>query len=1100
MHRLFLLALALATSAFGMQRGQGWCEQGNQTIQVLTYTSSTATPVQASYPQCTIDVYVSGTGTHATIYSDNGVTPLANPFTATANGYWFFYAANGAYDIQFSGTGITTPFTLGAYTLFDINNYTPPTQVSGSDTQVQYNKAGVFGADANLTWNYTAELLTINNTSAVGGGTGLALNTTLPIGINAISLEKSGALKWGIYNNAASHFQIFDNTKPITIFDATPGGNLTLSPASGTMFVVGLPQVPAIVSSNGGFIQSSGGFLSTVNSWNGFNSNTDGANLRGYTVNQNTANNAGGYIDFAPVTYNPYNSTSTCFDYSGNPVQQPVPLNPITAFGAHNAIMWIGTSPQMPANGSCGAPLPVDLDYGLNINTYFFARGGLATDNPAYNAINTIYPGLGHPAGGITTDAITMGTLYPAGTMTTTGILGVATYLGGYIQTGHSAGVPAAGTIASTVNPLVAGDGLIQGTMYYDDLSNCENLYNGSSWACLGTGGSGGTPGGVTTNIQFNNAGAFGGSNNFTWINGSQQVRIGGVTATAALVATAGYIQAADGFNAPSATSYQAIQAPSGGVYAASLLALNYTQSGSGSADPSTPTTGQGSFGAGALFYNTTTNCERLYNGATWACIGTGGTGTPGGATTDVQFNSAGTFGGSANFVWDNTARALSVSGLSPTNAAIIAVQGYIQAATGFNAPTATSYQAIQAPLGGVYAQSLLALGYTQTGTYTGAAPPITTGQGTFGQGALSWSVTNACESVFNGATWLCLGTGGTGTPGGPTTSVQFNNGGVFGGSGNMEWDDVNKTLDVGTLPGGTGFGTSGFVQGNMGFNAPIGTSYNTIQAPAGGVYALSITANNYIQSGFGSAIPALTTGSSFVAGSMYYNTTNACEELFSGTSWACLASGSGSGVSALNSFTGGVTITGTVNQITVTSASNVINISLPASVVIPGAFNSTATGSSLSFENNNGTYSVQGTGIIQSSGGLNIFSLPNFNSIQTAGGILACSGGTCTGGQAITVGSSAVVGLSGGLTTLNIGSIGTFGGAIIANGGISTGSATNSSIFVGAAGNFYNRTTITSTSLSCSGVGNGWTAITSDNFVVVCESGTRLRAALTIF
>jgi hypothetical protein len=55
----------------------------------------------------------------AQIYSDNQGTPLSNPFTADNLGNWGFYAPNGAYNIQFSGTGITSPFTLPAVSGFD---------------------------------------------------------------------------------------------------------------------------------------------------------------------------------------------------------------------------------------------------------------------------------------------------------------------------------------------------------------------------------------------------------------------------------------------------------------------------------------------------------------------------------------------------------------------------------------------------------------------------------------------------------------------------------------------------------------------------------------------------------------------------------------------------------------------------------------------------------------------------------------------------------------------------------------------------------------------------------------------------------------------
>lgn len=47
-------------------------------------------------------------GVTATIYSDNGVTPVSNPLTTDANGYFSFYAADGRYTLTISGAGIDT--------------------------------------------------------------------------------------------------------------------------------------------------------------------------------------------------------------------------------------------------------------------------------------------------------------------------------------------------------------------------------------------------------------------------------------------------------------------------------------------------------------------------------------------------------------------------------------------------------------------------------------------------------------------------------------------------------------------------------------------------------------------------------------------------------------------------------------------------------------------------------------------------------------------------------------------------------------------------------------------------------------------------------
>jgi hypothetical protein len=74
-------------TAFGRERVSGFCESGNKTITVSGVSSSTATPVQRSYPSCTVKVTITGggvgsvstNGTAVTYVSGNGFNP---------NGQW----------------------------------------------------------------------------------------------------------------------------------------------------------------------------------------------------------------------------------------------------------------------------------------------------------------------------------------------------------------------------------------------------------------------------------------------------------------------------------------------------------------------------------------------------------------------------------------------------------------------------------------------------------------------------------------------------------------------------------------------------------------------------------------------------------------------------------------------------------------------------------------------------------------------------------------------------------------------------------------------------------------------------------------------------
>ena len=60
-----------------------------------------------------VTVFLPGTSTKATLYSDDGITVLANPVTTNVNngpnpGVFSFFIASGKYDFQVSGGNIST--------------------------------------------------------------------------------------------------------------------------------------------------------------------------------------------------------------------------------------------------------------------------------------------------------------------------------------------------------------------------------------------------------------------------------------------------------------------------------------------------------------------------------------------------------------------------------------------------------------------------------------------------------------------------------------------------------------------------------------------------------------------------------------------------------------------------------------------------------------------------------------------------------------------------------------------------------------------------------------------------------------------------------
>lgn len=176
---LFTLGLAVgAASAQTVAPLQGFCEVGG--VKVLTSGSSSSTFVQASYPKCTVTVYQTGTTNLATIYSNTGLTPLANPFIAQTNGSWLLYATLGeGVDIVLSGgtpNAFPSPYTL-------INKSPGGGGGGGGVSQI------IAGSNINITPSGGTGAVTINSSGGSGSTGGIDTDNfiTNPPGNNGIA-------------------------------------------------------------------------------------------------------------------------------------------------------------------------------------------------------------------------------------------------------------------------------------------------------------------------------------------------------------------------------------------------------------------------------------------------------------------------------------------------------------------------------------------------------------------------------------------------------------------------------------------------------------------------------------------------------------------------------------------------------------------------------------------------------------------------------------------------------------------------------------------------------------------------------------------------
>jgi hypothetical protein len=162
-----------------------------------------------------------------------------------------------------------------------------------------------------------------------------------------------------------------------------------------------------------------------------------------------------------------------------------------------------------------------------------------------------------------------------------------------------------------------------------------------------------------------------------------------------------------------------------------------------------------------------------------WAVGGGGGNGTPGGNTTEIQFNDNGVFGASANLTFNPFSYVLAVPTINTTTVSISNVltvnttanlyttniTGVLTASSNINATMSPNVN-----LGSV---SNL---HIQGGTngYVLA---------TDGAGNLSWTAGG--------------GGGGNGTPGGSNTQIQYNDQGVFNGSSFFTFNENTNNVQV---------------------------------------------------------------------------------------------------------------------------------------------------------------------------------------------------------------------------------------------------------------------------------------------------------------
>lgn len=272
---LFALLVTVGVPCFAQNGAvNGVCTRGGQAA--LTQGLSSTNYLQQVIPGCQVTVYLTGTTTLATLYSNITGTPLSNPFFATVTGssvpgYFLFFALNSqGYDVVGSGGGLNSSCTTAP------NCYPTPTTlvtdifpsgggagcitdcITGSGTEGYYSlfTAPTTIGNGHINENSNPGDVTITEPVIVNGGGSTAGYLYAVAGSDPTSAAQAqaGSTSIAIYTadgsgNAAIVEPGLGRSRPCT---AANSGSVSGCGGGGTVTTTGSPSSTQIAEFSGG--------------------------------------------------------------------------------------------------------------------------------------------------------------------------------------------------------------------------------------------------------------------------------------------------------------------------------------------------------------------------------------------------------------------------------------------------------------------------------------------------------------------------------------------------------------------------------------------------------------------------------------------------------------------------------------------------------------------------------------------------------------------------------------------------------------------------------------------------------------------------------
>lgn len=471
--------------------------------------------------------YPAGNVTANTVYANtyryaNGVLFSSN---AGGTNTQLQYNNNGAFggitDVTWNGTKLSLGSVSNVQILGGTNGYflqtdgtgnltwspasggTPGNgEPGGSNTQVQFNDAGVFGGDAGFTYDNVTNILSVNNLTVSGNiiGTEATIDEITAGNVTSDFFIGDGSQLTGILPNNANYV-----VQP-TQSNITQLGTLVSLDVSGDATFTSNVDLGSVSN-----LRISGGVNGYVLTTDGTgNVSWESAGSGGAPGGSNTQiqyNNAGAFAGSSAFTFN---NVSNAVQMTGNLTTKNITANNATFYG--NALMTGNTTA-----------------------TYYFGDGSFLT-NVVANVANTVQvaaqPNI--------TSLGTLVNLAVSGNIVTSQTVSASAF-----QTSGNANV---GNLRATGNVTISTTLTANGNVNFTnsanvalgDISNVHILgglngyviatdgLGGLSWQPQG-GGGGGTPGGTNTQVQYNKDGDFAGSAFFSFNDSTNTVQVGGL-------------------------------------------------------------------------------------------------------------------------------------------------------------------------------------------------------------------------------------------------------------------------------------------------------------------------------------------------------------------------------------------------------------------------------------------------------------------------------------------------------------------------------------------------------------------------------------------